>query len=109
MITGAGPIGLVVLLVARASGATKICVMDVMQNRLDVAKKMGADTVVLATAPDVVDQIRAFGSISQVCFLFRFFLFSVIFPFSFSFRLFRFRTVFSFVFSFLFSINELSL
>jgi L-iditol 2-dehydrogenase len=42
LITGAGPIGLVVLLVAKASGATKIIVTDVMQNRLDVAKKIGS-------------------------------------------------------------------
>jgi len=65
LITGAGPIGLVVLLVARASGATKIAVMDVMPNRLEVAKKLGADTVVLGTDPDVAEQLQAFGTISQ--------------------------------------------
>jgi len=65
LITGAGPIGLVVLLVARASGATKIAVMDVMPNRLEVAKKMGADLVVLGTSADVAEQLKAFGSISQ--------------------------------------------
>jgi L-iditol 2-dehydrogenase len=65
LITGAGPIGLVVLLVARASGATKIIVTDVMENRLEVAKKLGADAVFLANAPDVVDKIRATCSITQ--------------------------------------------
>jgi len=65
LITGAGPIGLVALLVARASGATKIVVTDVMDNRLEVAKKLGADAVFRADSPNVVDQIKAFSSITQ--------------------------------------------
>jgi len=58
LITGAGPIGLVLLLVARASGATKIIVTDVMQNRLDVAKQMGADFVFKADDPNVIEKVR---------------------------------------------------
>jgi L-iditol 2-dehydrogenase len=59
LITGAGPIGLVLLLVARASGATKIIVTDMMEGRLEVAKKMGADAVFKADDPDVVNKIKA--------------------------------------------------
>jgi L-iditol 2-dehydrogenase len=65
LITGAGPIGLVVLLVARASGATKIIVTDVMQNRLDVAKKLGADHVFLPTDPNIIQQISAVAYVTQ--------------------------------------------
>jgi len=39
LITGAGPVGLVSLLVAKASGATKVIVVDLLENRLAVAKK----------------------------------------------------------------------
>jgi len=65
LITGAGPIGLVVLLVARASGATRIVVTDVMENRLQVAKKLGADATFLANSPTVVEEIAAVASITQ--------------------------------------------
>lgn len=46
LITGAGPIGLVNILVARARGATKIIITDIDENRLTVAKKFGADVTV---------------------------------------------------------------
>lgn len=48
LICGAGPIGLLTMMTARAYGATEICVMDIRQDRLDFAKKMGADHVILA-------------------------------------------------------------
>jgi len=40
LICGAGPIGLVSLLAARASGAEPIVITDLFQSRLDVAKKL---------------------------------------------------------------------
>lgn len=42
LICGAGPIGLVNLLVSKAMGASKICITDICSNRLDMAKKLGA-------------------------------------------------------------------
>ncbi|XP_021943595.1 sorbitol dehydrogenase isoform X1 [Folsomia candida] len=45
LICGAGPIGLVSLLVARSMGASKIIVSDLAENRLQVAKELGADLV----------------------------------------------------------------
>ncbi|KAL0111517.1 hypothetical protein PUN28_013015 [Cardiocondyla obscurior] len=47
LILGAGPIGLVTLLVAKAMGANKIIITDIMENRLRVAKKLGADDTYL--------------------------------------------------------------
>lgn len=52
LICGAGPIGLVNLLTAKAMGATKVCITDIAQNRLEVAKKMGADHTVLVNTGD---------------------------------------------------------
>ena len=42
LICGAGPIGLVNLLTAKAMGASEIVITDIMDNRLEVAKSMGA-------------------------------------------------------------------
>jgi len=42
LICGAGPIGLVNLLTAKAMGASEIIITDIAQNRLDVAKSIGA-------------------------------------------------------------------
>ncbi|XP_012271950.1 sorbitol dehydrogenase-like [Orussus abietinus] len=47
LILGAGPIGLVTLLVAKAMGAGKVILADLLQGRLDVAKKIGADDTLL--------------------------------------------------------------
>lgn len=46
LVMGAGPIGLVTLLAARAFGAPRIVIVDVDQARLSVAKELGADAVI---------------------------------------------------------------
>lgn len=43
LICGAGPIGLVCLLVAKAMGASKVLITDLFPERLVVAKELGAD------------------------------------------------------------------
>nr|CAH7714397.1 unnamed protein product [Callosobruchus chinensis] len=43
LILGAGPIGLVTLLAAKAMGASKICITDILDVKLELAKKLGAD------------------------------------------------------------------
>ncbi|KAL0821323.1 hypothetical protein ABMA28_005916 [Loxostege sticticalis] len=62
MVLGAGPIGLLTMLTARAMGASKILVTDVLQSRLDFAKKLGADATLLVTRdasePDLVRQVH---------------------------------------------------
>ncbi|KAF9613227.1 hypothetical protein IFM89_006328 [Coptis chinensis] len=46
LVMGAGPIGLVTMLAARAFGASKIVIADIDPHRLSVAKKLGADGIV---------------------------------------------------------------
>ena len=46
LVMGAGPIGLVTMLAARAFGAPRIVIVDVDDNRLSVAKELGADDTV---------------------------------------------------------------
>ncbi|KAK9881029.1 hypothetical protein WA026_014371 [Henosepilachna vigintioctopunctata] len=45
LIMGAGPIGLVTLLSAKSFGASKVIILDLVDNRLQVAKQLGADYV----------------------------------------------------------------
>jgi threonine 3-dehydrogenase len=45
-VTGCGPIGLMAVAICRASGAAHILATDVSSYRLELARKMGADTVV---------------------------------------------------------------
>jgi len=52
LICGAGPIGLVSLLTAKAMGATNICVTDIAANRLKVAKDLGANHTLLVDSKD---------------------------------------------------------
>ncbi|XP_022824432.1 sorbitol dehydrogenase-like [Spodoptera litura] len=49
LVLGAGPIGLVTMLSAKAMGASKVLITDVLQSRLDFAKKLGADATILST------------------------------------------------------------
>ncbi|KAJ8919061.1 hypothetical protein NQ315_016968 [Exocentrus adspersus] len=46
LILGAGPIGLVSLLAAKAYGASKVIITDIVDNKLEMAKKLGADFVI---------------------------------------------------------------
>uniref|UniRef100_A0A1I8F1Z9 Sorbitol dehydrogenase n=1 Tax=Macrostomum lignano TaxID=282301 RepID=A0A1I8F1Z9_9PLAT len=63
LICGAGPIGLVNLLTARAMGADTVILTDINPHRLTVAKEMGADATLIATG-------NAESLVSQVCALF---------------------------------------
>jgi L-iditol 2-dehydrogenase len=49
LITGAGPIGLFNTMVAKALGANQVLVTDINEERLKLAKKIGADHTVLVT------------------------------------------------------------
>jgi len=57
-ILGAGPIGLLVLQVARALGASTLFVTDAVDYRLDLANKVGADYTVNVLKEDPVQKIR---------------------------------------------------
>jgi 2-desacetyl-2-hydroxyethyl bacteriochlorophyllide A dehydrogenase len=58
VITGAGPIGLLIALVARAAGAAKIIVTELAMARLALARELGF-TVLDAADADLVEQILA--------------------------------------------------
>jgi len=60
LVLGAGPIGLVNLLAAKAAGASVVVVVDMQQNRLDVAKQLGANATYLATQ-NVAEEVSKAG------------------------------------------------
>jgi L-iditol 2-dehydrogenase len=59
LVTGAGPIGLLVMQVAKAFGATDVAISDVNEHRLALAERMGATRVLHAghDAPGEVDAL----------------------------------------------------
>ncbi|EPS64701.1 hypothetical protein M569_10079, partial [Genlisea aurea] len=60
LVVGAGPIGLVTMLSARAFGAPRIVVVDVDDHRLSVAKGVGADATVRVSSKreDLAEEIE---------------------------------------------------
>lgn len=58
VILGAGCIGQVTLLSAKAFGAANVIVVDVFEKRLEYAKKLGANHVINAKTEDVVSRIK---------------------------------------------------
>lgn len=61
LIVGAGPIGLITLLAARAFGSPRIVIVDIDDCRLSIAKSLGADeTVLVSTNIQVLDLILFF-------------------------------------------------
>jgi len=57
-IFGAGPIGLGALISLRRAGVSHIVVIDVVQNRLDKALKIGADAVINSANEDVIVRLK---------------------------------------------------
>lgn len=62
-IFGAGTVGLAALMAARISGATTIIAVDLKDNRLDIARELGATHVFNAGAVDAVSEIKALGGV----------------------------------------------
>jgi threonine dehydrogenase-like Zn-dependent dehydrogenase len=60
-VIGAGPIGCLALVLARLRGTTRVCVVDVNEDRLAVAKALGADRVINGEREDAVEAVRAFS------------------------------------------------
>ncbi len=61
LITGAGPIGLMAIAVARHAGARKIAITDVSAPRLELARSMGVDLAVDVSRTRVKDAQRELG------------------------------------------------
>ncbi len=61
-IIGAGPIGLLHMLTVKKMGAEKAIVIDVVDERLDFAKKLGADATINSARENVVEKVRKYTS-----------------------------------------------
>jgi L-iditol 2-dehydrogenase len=57
-VIGAGPIGLLHLLVAKKMGAEKVIMIDLVDERLDFAKKLGADATINSGREDAVERVK---------------------------------------------------
>ncbi|WCJ36578.1 Sorbitol dehydrogenase [Euphorbia peplus] len=74
LVMGAGPIGLVTMLAARAFGAPRIIIVDVDDYRLSVAKDLGADGIIKVSTnmQDIADEVvliqEAMGSGVDITF-----------------------------------------
>ncbi|MGH9257290.1 MAG: zinc-dependent alcohol dehydrogenase [Vicinamibacterales bacterium] len=58
VVTGAGPIGLMVVAVAKALGASPVMLTDIRGDRLAIGARMGADVVIDASKESAVDAVR---------------------------------------------------
>jgi len=62
LITGSGPIGLFNLMVAKAMGANRVVITDLNEERLKLAKQLGADHIIAVKRDskenDILDNIR---------------------------------------------------
>jgi len=63
LIFGCGPIGLILMQLCRNSGAAAITVVDLMEHKLDLAKKLGATNAILASdnLPEKLKELRPEG------------------------------------------------
>ncbi|QIO21982.1 NAD(P)-dependent alcohol dehydrogenase [Haloarcula sp. JP-L23] len=60
LVTGAGPIGLLVMEAARAAGATDVIVTDVVAEKLSLAAERGADLTVDVTETDLESAVEEY-------------------------------------------------
>jgi threonine 3-dehydrogenase len=56
-VTGCGPIGLLSVGIAKAAGASLVVATDTEAYRLEIARQMGADLALDASAPDTVERV----------------------------------------------------
>ena len=61
LITGAGPIGVMAAAVARHAGARNVVVTDVSEERLDLARKVGATLALNVSDAEIADSQRELG------------------------------------------------
>ena len=61
LITGAGPIGAMAVMMAQKAGARYVVVTDINEYRLDLAKKMGATAVVNVKEQKLEDVMKSLG------------------------------------------------
>jgi threonine 3-dehydrogenase len=63
LITGAGPIGIMAVAIARYAGARHVVITDVNDYRLDLARKMGATRAINVTKESIDDTMKELGMV----------------------------------------------
>jgi alcohol dehydrogenase len=58
-VVGLGGVGLMSMLAARAAGSRQVIAIDTLDDKLKLARQMGATHVVNAASPDAVEQVKA--------------------------------------------------
>jgi threonine dehydrogenase-like Zn-dependent dehydrogenase len=58
VVLGAGPIGILTLALARLRGVPRVSVVDTNEARLEVARRLGADAVVVSGREEAVEAVR---------------------------------------------------
>jgi len=58
LVTGGGPIGLLVAMTAKAFGAVPVTLSDILKSRRDTARQLGADLTLNPVAKNLLEQIR---------------------------------------------------
>lgn len=58
LVTGLGPVGLATCMLVKALGATRVIGIDVVEERMNLAREMGLADNVLKAGPDNVEQVR---------------------------------------------------
>jgi threonine 3-dehydrogenase len=61
LITGAGPIGIMAVAIARYAGARHVVITDINDYRLELARKMGASAALNVTRDSIDDTMQALG------------------------------------------------
>ncbi|MBN1518326.1 zinc-binding dehydrogenase [Candidatus Sumerlaeota bacterium] len=59
LVTGLGPVGLAALMLARAMGANKLIGIDVVPERMELAKKLRLADIVIPAGSDAISQVRS--------------------------------------------------
>ncbi len=59
LILGSGTIGLTTMLACKAMGASKICIVDILENRLSYAKKLGVSETINAEEDNVIERTKS--------------------------------------------------
>eukprot|EP00929_Paragymnodinium_shiwhaense_P110535 TRINITY_DN7763_c1_g3_i1.p1 TRINITY_DN7763_c1_g3~~TRINITY_DN7763_c1_g3_i1.p1 ORF type:complete len:430 (-),score=80.74 TRINITY_DN7763_c1_g3_i1:164-1279(-) len=69
LVSGAGPIGLMTALCAKAAGAASVTITDVVDAKLATAKELGIEHQLRADTPDLVEELeKKIGDKFDVCF-----------------------------------------
>ena len=63
LITGAGPIGIMAVAIARYAGARHVVITDVNDYRLDLARKMGATRAINVSSQSIDDTMKELGMV----------------------------------------------